>query len=61
METWIGPAAVLFALGVVFHAGILAQRVTHLEEWRAELRKDLDAFHAALRRIELLIEHHEGN
>lgn len=31
----------LFVAGLIYHAGQLAQRVTHMELWRAEIRADV--------------------
>jgi hypothetical protein len=44
-----------FVGGLVFHAGQMTQRVASLEQWRAELRQDLQRLDSKLDRIELLI------
>lgn len=31
----------LFVVGLVYHAGQLAERVKQLEQWRAEIRQDV--------------------
>ena len=55
MEPWMQPAAVVFAAGVIYHAGYLAARVAHLEEWRTESRQAFDSIHSALRELRELI------
>jgi hypothetical protein len=51
MDQWMQPAALAFAAGVIYHAGYLAARVAHLEEWRNESRQAFDAIHTALREL----------
>lgn len=52
MEAWVTPAAVIFAVAVIFHSGMITQRVVHLEEWRSELRHDIDGIFSSLRAIQ---------
>jgi len=53
-------AIAIFMCGVIFHAGYQAARITHLEEWKTEVNKSFDAFHAALREIRELCLRERG-
>lgn len=45
----------LTLLGSVFHLGQLSARMAAIEAWRLELRGDLMAIGATLRRLEILM------
>lgn len=45
----------IFIAGLIYHAGQMAQRVTALEQWRTELRAELQKFDQKLDNIEALI------
>lgn len=45
----------LFIVGLAFYAGVLANRVSSLEQWRDGLSHTLDAIHSSIRGLENLI------
>lgn len=51
MENVGWTAIALFMVGVIFHAGYQAARLTHLEEWKGEVKKAFDDLHATLREL----------
>lgn len=44
------------AIGLAFYCGILTQRVKGLENWRLEIRQDVNGIFKQLRHIESLIK-----
>jgi len=57
IEQGTAAAIALFVVPVIFYLGALAQRVTHVEAWRDEQRRELDAIHTALREIQSDLAH----
>jgi hypothetical protein len=55
MATWIDVPIALFLVGVTFYAGMLASRVTSLEDWRKDVTAKFDAIHEAIRDVEQLV------
>lgn len=51
MENIGWTAIALFMVGVIYHAGYQAARITHMEEWKAEVGKAFDDLHATLREL----------
>lgn len=52
---WTAIAALTIALaGALFNAGRHAERLKGMEDWRTEVRTQLDEITKALRRLELL-------
>jgi hypothetical protein len=52
-------ALAVFVIGVVFYAGMMAARVSSLEEWRIEMKHELDAIHTGIRHIEHFVNRRE--
>lgn len=49
-------AALALSAGIIFAAGQVSARVSSLEQWRSEMRHELDAIHTQLRHIAGLIK-----
>ncbi len=57
METAGYVAIAMFMAGVIFNAGYLTARVSHLEQWRGELLLELSELRASVGHIEQMLEH----
>lgn len=51
MDHWADIPIAIFLAGVIFYAGMLAARVSALEDWRKEMHDTLDEIHKAIRRL----------
>lgn len=53
----INTALLILAATVIYQSGKLAQRVDHLESWRAEVRDDLKAIRSVVDTIAAAFKH----